>query len=229
MNQYLKKNISIIIPTLNSGNTLIDTMESVKSVEEIIIVDGGSIDKTIKIARTKNAKLIHSSRGRGIQLSRGAKASKKEWLLFIHSDTKLEKGWESAVEKFIKENKNIKAGWFFLNFSNSNKRLKIIAKFANLRAKYLAIPYGDQGLLISKDLYLTLGGYSKIPIMEDVEFILRLGRKRIGAIKANIYTSPKRYIEQGYMLRSIQNIICLSFFLLGFPIQKIYKLYEKKF
>ena len=136
MNQYLKKNISIIIPTLNSGNTLIDTMESVKSVEEIIIVDGGSIDKTIKIARTKNAKLIHSSRGRGIQLCRGAKESNKEWLLFIHSDTKLEKGWESAVETFIKENKNIKAGWFVLSFSNSNKRLKIIAKFANLRAKY---------------------------------------------------------------------------------------------
>ena len=229
MSGYLRKNLSIIIPTLNSENTLIETIDSVKNINEIIIVDGGSIDKTIDIVKSLNVQLFHSNKGRGTQLFKGAESSSKDWLLFIHSDTRLENRWELAAEKFIKDNKNLKAGCFFLNFKNTNKKLKIISTFANLRTKYLSLPYGDQGLLISKSLYLNAGGYAKIPIMEDVEFIIRLGRKRIDFIQATIYTSPERYIDQGYILRSIQNIFCLILFLVGFPANKIQKIYEKKF
>jgi rSAM/selenodomain-associated transferase 2 len=227
--------ISVVIPTFNSEGSLPATLASLVSaaveglVREVIIVDGGSRDGTATIADQTGARLIAGERGRGKQLAAGADAARFPWLLFLHADTALEPGWERQVVQFVMridsgEGRQAAAAFRFA-LNDQGLRPRLLERLVAMRCTVLALPYGDQGLLLPKRLYQALGGYRPLPLMEDVDLVRRLGRRRIFLLRARALTSAERFKRDGYLRRSGRNLLCLTLYLLRVPIPVIQRLY----
>ncbi len=217
----------IIIPTLNAENCLGGTIRNLVGFwGNIIVVDGGSSDCTIKVAREAGATVVTSSQGRGVQLQKGAEEATSNWFLFLHGDTRLEAGWTQLVEDFIScSNNQEKAGVFLFALDDSSGGARRVEKFARLRGKIFGLHYGDQGLLISRKFFASIGGYKSMNLMEDVDIMRRIGKKRVKILGARAYTSSVRYRSGGWWLRPLRNLLCLVLYLLGIPPRIIEKFY----
>ncbi|MGH7046303.1 MAG: TIGR04283 family arsenosugar biosynthesis glycosyltransferase [Stellaceae bacterium] len=221
--------LSVILPTLDAAATLPQTLSSLCSagpVGEIIVVDGGSGDRTVATAAAASARVMTSARGRGMQLATGAAVASGEWLLFLHADCHLEPGWAHAVGAFIAAPEALeRAGYFELVLDDPARAARLIEWIVGWRCRVLALPYGDQGLLISRRLYDAVGGFTALPLMEDVELARRLGRDRLVPIGARCIASAERYRRDGYWRRPLRNLICLSLYFAGLPPARIVRLY----
>jgi len=224
--------LSIIMPTLNSASHLPDTLNALVPgalsglVKELIVVDGGSTDDTIVMADAAGANIITSEKGRGQQLLKGSGPAKSEWLLFLHADTVLADGWVDEVSRFIKDNNTQKAAVFQLAFDDQRKRARILELIVRLRCALLALPYGDQGLLISRHLYDEIGGFKPLVLMEDVDIIGRIGRSRLHYFQTRAITSAERYKREGYFARMLRNAKCLILWFAGVSPEKILEKYQ---
>jgi len=225
--------LSIVIPTYNAVSMLGPTLailaqiESVGLIKEVVVADGGSTDDTVAVAREAGAVVVVSNLGRGQQLKTGASVATGSWLLFLHADTLLEVGWSEAVREFIGHpNARGVAGYFRFAVGDQTPAARRLERIVHWRNRVLALPYGDQGLLLSKSLYEQLGGYRPLQLMEDVDLIRRIGRTRLSQLRATAITSAERYLREGYLQRSARNLICLGFYYLGIPPRLIRWLYE---
>jgi len=222
--------IDIVVPTLNAAPTLAATLECLQRspegrlVGEVIIVDGGSMDGTQDVARAFAARVVMSERGRGRQLARGAAVSTAPWLLFLHADTRLLAGWEREVGAFIRQGTD-RAAVFRLRFDDTAALARWLERAVAWRTRLLGLPYGDQGLLISRELYDAVGGFRDMPLMEDVDLVRRLGRKRILLLNSIAETSALRYRRSGYPIRAARNFIVLSLYFCGVPPRVLARLY----
>jgi rSAM/selenodomain-associated transferase 2 len=226
--------ISIVIPTLNAGAALRRSLPPLAEfavldlIREVVIADGGSTDETAAIAEAAGARFVPAKKGRGTQLSAGGEAARGDWLLFLHADTVLQTGWDHAVREFLADDGNIRrAGYFRLAFDDRGMAARRIQWLANLRARVLGLPYGDQGLLISKDFYRRLGGYKPLGLMEDVDLVRRIGRRRLRMLGATAITSAERYRRDGFWKRPVRNQFCLLLWYLGFPLDRIERIYYR--
>lgn len=160
--------ISIIIPTLNEASTIMQTIDRVKSLSgayEILVIDGGSSDKTLEIA-SEHVLVFTSNKGRGNQMNCGAQHARGDILWFLHSDSRVEAQSLISIEKSIAS--GYVGGCFSLYFYDyTTLFLKWLSWSSNLRAKYLKLMFGDQGMFVRKDAFLALGGFKDMPIMED--------------------------------------------------------------
>ncbi|GJL94191.1 MAG: glycosyl transferase [Hyphococcus sp.] len=216
--------LSIIIPTLNAAARLPHCLEALVQptidglIKEVIVVDGGSNDDSVKIADGFGAKILTAPSGRGGQLKAGAEAARGDWFLFLHGDTVLSEGWAEETVKFMAADWAI-AGVFTLAFDKKGLAPWLVARGAMQRTVFSKSPYGDQGLLISKSVYEEIGGYKNIPLFEDVDIIDRLMHKK-GAMALHIFkskavTSAERYERDGYMRRVLKNAWCLLRYRMG--------------
>ena len=228
--------ISVVMPTLNAAPHLRASFDALVAasltglVKEVIVVDGGSSDNTLKIADGFGARIATASPGRGGQLRKGVEAARGDWLLFLHGDTVLAPGWEEEAAAFVRDPRE-RAGVFTLQFDAEGLAPKIVASGAMLRTRILKLPYGDQGLLISRAVYDSVGGFADLPLMEDVEFIRRLikakGRGALHVFKASAMTSAERYERNGYVRQVWSNAGCLMRYFLGRSPASIAKEYSK--
>lgn len=212
--------LSIVIPTLNAEADLPLCLESLMPgleaglIREVIIADGGSTDATQRIAGAMGARLITGASGRGAQLAAGAAAARGEWLLFLHADTALSRDWaERSADHMM--TKTDCAAFFDLRYRSDDRAARGLEKRANRRARMLGLPYGDQGLLISRKLYDETGGYRDVPLMEDVMLVRAIGRRRLRQLDAEARTSAAKYERDGWHRRSLRNSILMTRFLLG--------------
>lgn len=227
--------ISVIIPTLNAESGLAAVLTALVPaavdglVREVIIVDGGSTDRTLKIADQAGATVVRSQPGRGQQLAAGAQRARMPWLLFLHADTVLEPGWDSEASVLLERvdlcQRPEAAAAFRFALDDRGLLPRILELGVSLRCSLLRLPYGDQGLLIPKRLYDTLGGYRQLPLMEDVDIVRRLGRSRIVMLRSEAVTSAVRYHRDGYIRRVIRNLGCLTLYYLRVPPSTIARLY----
>jgi rSAM/selenodomain-associated transferase 2 len=224
--------LSIVIPTLNEGGNIGATIDSLKKSGircryDIIVVDGGSTDATTQEARARGADVVESEPGRGTQLAAGGRHAKSTWLLFLHADTGLAAGWYDEVEPFMQDDANYRhAAAFGYLLDDDGPAANVLETIVNLRTRMLALPYGDQGLLVSRAFYRDLRGYAHLPIMEDVEIIRRIGRDRLHIFKTCAVTSADKYRRDGYIFRPLKNILCLILYFLGLPPRLIAKIYR---
>jgi rSAM/selenodomain-associated transferase 2 len=228
--------ISAVIPTLNSEATLGATLEALIPavvdglIREVIIADGSSSDRTLKVADQSGAHVISSKPGRGLQLQAGAAAAKMPWLLFLHADTVLDPGFERVdhhIEQIAREARPEQAAAFRFRLDDSRFAARIVEAGVELRSTVLKLPYGDQGLLISRALYNEVGGFHAQPIMEDVDLIRRLGRKRVQILNARATTSAERYRREGYLRRILRNQRCLLMYAMGASPERIAQHYKR--
>ena len=222
--------ISIIVPTLNAdtelGPCLASLLPGVEAglVRELIISDGGSDDRSHAIAETAGAHFITGAPGRAKQLIRGAQEARGSWLLFLHADTQLSRDWAERVRDHL-ANRPDKAAAFTLAYRSDARQAKTVARRANRRARWLGLPYGDQGLLVSRALYDEVGGYDDIPLMEDVRLARAIGKKRLTFLSAEARTSPAKYERDGWRKRSWVNAWLITRYLMGTPPEKLAQRY----
>jgi len=224
--------ISIIIPTINEASNLpllLSDLSSIQNEDEIIIVDSGSDDKTIDIANIYGAKVfISKERNRGFQLDIGARNSKGDWLIFLHADTRLTHDWFKKTNSFLKENEN---SIYYFKFKIDHKKIiyRVLEILVNFRSQYLKQPYGDQGLIIHRNIYFKNNGFRKIPLMEDVDFLRRLNNKKdLKQLNLPIYTSSRKWERTNIFLQAIKNWNLRKRWLKGESLKSIYSDYYKK-
>ncbi len=224
--------ISIIIPTINEASNLpllLSDLSSIQKEGEIIIVDSGSEDKTIDVANIYGAKVfISKERNRGLQLDIGAKNSKGEWLIFLHADTRLTYDWFKKINSFLKGKKNC---IYYFEFKINHKKIiyRVLEILVNFRSKFFKQPYGDQGLIIHRTTYFENNGFRKIPLMEDVDFLRRLNKKKdLKQLNLPIFISPRKWERTNIFLQAIKNWKLRRRWLKGESLKSIYSDYYKK-
>jgi rSAM/selenodomain-associated transferase 2 len=226
--------LSVIIPALNAGEVLPATLAALAEAEslgialDIVVADGGSDDGTAAAAAEAGATVIAAERGRGGQLRAAAAAASGDWFLFLHADTVLAAGWAESVRRFVGDpDDHLRAASFRFALDDTTLAARRIERLVRLRGRLLGLPYGDQGLLISRRHYEALGGFRPMPLMEDVDMMRRIGRRRIEILEAEALTSARRYREGGYWRRPLRNLACLGLYFLGVPPSAIARLYHR--
>ena len=184
--------ISVVIPTNNSERLLPRCFDSLIAaavrgvVREVIVSDGGSSDATLSIADGAGAHIVRGGKTRSGQLAEGAAMAKSEWLLFLHPETALETGWEVEAESFIDQAmmERPRAAVFRFALEDFGGEARRAETKAAMRTALFALPFGNQGLLISKRLYQKVGGYRPVGSMEDADIVRRLGRRRLVSLRS---------------------------------------------
>jgi rSAM/selenodomain-associated transferase 2 len=201
--------ISVIIPTLNEERVIVRTLAHTASLgfNELIVVDGGSLDRTPALVESCRLRVQSSSRspiqwvaascGRARQMNEGAKASDGEVLLFLHADTQLPDEAKTMIETALAD-RQMAGGWFDVRFDSPSMWGTIISKLMNWRSRLSGIATGDQALFVRRHIFEQIGGFADMPLMEDIDFSRRL--KRTGAtaaLPATVTTSFRRWERHG--------------------------------
>jgi rSAM/selenodomain-associated transferase 2 len=217
--------LSVVIPALNAAAALPATIAALARLPaEIVVVDGGSSDGTADVASRLGALVLRTPPGRGRQLAAGIAAARGDWLLLLHADTCLAPGWPGPVYRFIAGPKD-RAGYFRFALDATERQARLIERLVHWRCRRLALPYGDQGLLVSRALLDAVGGMRPLPLMEDVDLVRRIGRARLVALDAVAVTSAARWRRDGWWRRSARNLLCLALWRLGVTPERIAKIY----
>jgi len=224
-------NLSIIIPTLNEANHLPLLFADLNAWPydfDLKIVDGGSSDLTISIAKIQGITIVNNLEpNRGSQLRIGASKAKGEWLLFLHADSRLDQIWVKRLLKIMEAKKSKKFAWYFdFKIKNNNIKFRILEIAVALRSYLLQRPYGDQGLLIHRDLYYRSGGFSSLKIMEDLDLITRITKTtKLRRIGGKIYTDDIKWSNSSVIKRAFKNANLRKKWRQGYDIENLAKEY----
>ena len=224
--------LSVVIPTLNAATHLKAILDALQVDHaalrvEIIVADGDSSDGTASIARTHGSKVINVERGRGRQLHAGASVAVGTWLLFLHGDTRVASNWLQIVTEFVRTPGNtLRVAAFRLALDDDSDAARRLERLVAWRCSRFRLPYGDQGLLVSRQMYQEIGGYYPLPFLEDVDLVRRIGRSRIVMLDAVAMTSSERYRRSGYLRQGIRNIVLVALFFGGLSPERLTRFYR---
>ena len=204
--------ISIVIAARNEAPRLplllADLALGLELVGEIVVVDGSSADATTRVAALAGARVLASPPGRGAQLALGIASSRSSWLLLLHADARLPDRWQQAVAKAIdRSGQKDDAAWYFdLAITAPNPALRIVEAGVALRSRWRQLPYGDQGLLLPRSLLQRAGGLLPLPLMEDLELVLRLRRHcQLRPLGAQLRVDGRRWQQLGVWQTALSN------------------------
>jgi rSAM/selenodomain-associated transferase 2 len=207
--------VSVVIPALNAEATLPATLTALVPaaleglVREVIVVDGGSVDRTREIADHAGAEVLTAPPNRGALLRAGANAARHPWLLFLNADTVLDAGWEREAAHFMDRvdsgSSRHAAAAFRFALDDDGLAPRALEGLVRLRCALLRMPYGDQGLLIARRLYDKAGGYLPLPMMEDIDLVRRLGMRRVKLLRPRAVSNAQRYRRDGYIRHDLGN------------------------
>jgi len=217
--------LSVIIPARDEEGLLAETIASVRAeADQVIVVDGGSRDRTDEVAEREGAEVLTSEACRGLQLDRGARAASGEWLIFLHADTRLEPGWAAAIRSLEPD---VVGGAFRFTLSSSRRAYRLLELGVSLRCRILRLPFGDQGVFVRRDVYDRIGGFPPLPLMEDVVFARRLARSgRLVFPPCRALTSARRWEHNGIARTTLRNSWLLLLYAWGTPPERLARLYQ---
>jgi len=222
----------LIIPVWEEDAIISRTIEHVLGLHasgsaEIIVVDGDPEGRTIKATRHTGVKTAIAKKGRGNQMNLGASLAEGDILIFLHADTFLPPDALELIETAMKD-RSCTAGAFDLAIDSDRPAFRLIEKVASFRSRITRIPYGDQTIFIRNRDFRDLGGFNNIPVMEDVEFMQRIKKRKgkICIIGRAVLTSPRRWEKEGIVYTTLRNWILLSLYLCGVKPERIVRFYQ---
>jgi len=189
----------MIVPVLNEAKCLPWLLAHIREwgMDEIIFVDGGSSDETLQILKNSGVPWIHGERGRAVQFNAGAAKSESDILLFLHADTTLSSSHIKDMKQAMRD-PSVAGGRFDVRLSGHHPAFRIIEWFINWRSRLTRISTGDQAMFVRREVFVRIGGFSRQPLMEDVEFSRRLKREgRIACLRRKVVTSSRRWEKRG--------------------------------
>ena len=221
--------LSIIIPVLNEENLLARHCKAylslIRSGHEILVVDGGSQDGSVRVASELGCKIYSTKASRGYQMHYGAKRSRHDMLLFLHADTLLPSHAAKIIASTL-TNSGHPWGRFNVRFSDSRLIFCIIAWLMNKRSCLTGIVTGDHAMFVQRTFYFECGGYLDIPIMEDIEFSRRLKKHAPPAcLSDTVITSSRKWEQHGIFRMMLTMWKLRLMYYLGVAPEKIVKLY----
>ncbi|MDH3900656.1 MAG: TIGR04283 family arsenosugar biosynthesis glycosyltransferase [Gammaproteobacteria bacterium] len=222
--------ISIIVPALNEAGTIETTLRQLQGCRnrghEVIVVDGGSTDATVQLARSLADRVSHSSPGRACQMQAGADLARGELLWFLHADTRIPGNVCHAIAAALASGKS-QWGYFDVQFPERIRLLGLVAWMMNSRSRLTHIATGDQGIFVTRDLFRRVAGFRLIPLMEDIALSRSLKRhSQPACIGMKLTTSSRRWRRHG-ILRTILLMWSLRFaYFLGISPATLAKYYK---
>ena len=222
--------LSVIIPALNESGSITETITHLQKSKkvEIVVVDGGSRDNTVELARSLGTRVLLTEASKAVQMNAGAAEAIGDVLLFLHADTRLPDNFDVEVMAAVNQN-GFCAGAFSLGIDSDARGLRFIERVANWRSRFLQMPYGDQALFVCRDLFFEIGGFPEFPIMEDFELIRRLRRLgKISILSASVRTSPRRYLNFGILKTWLLNQIIIVAYYLGIRPERLARWYRRE-
>ncbi|CAN5725491.1 TIGR04283 family arsenosugar biosynthesis glycosyltransferase [soil metagenome] len=221
-------NISVIIPAFNEAASIAKTIAAARNqpnVSEVIVVDGQSLDQTASISKVAGSAVISSERGRGKQLAAGADIAKGEVLWFLHADTRPESGASANIIETLSDDRNV-GGNFRIRFDGNSSAARFMT-WLYPKLRYIGLIYGDSGIFVRRDVYERVGGFSPLPLFEDLDLVRRL--KREGKIlqgPGTVITSSRRFEGKSFTLMFARWAGLQVFYWLGFSPNLLNKLYR---
>ncbi|MEO0946912.1 MAG: TIGR04283 family arsenosugar biosynthesis glycosyltransferase [Cyanobacteria bacterium J06641_5] len=223
--------ISIVMPALNEAHNIRTTLQRLPRTEhlEIVVVDGGSQDATVAIAREYADKVIVAPvAGRARQMNAGAAVASGDILLFLHADTRLPQSFATWVRQTLARPNTI-AGAFRLAIDSRLWSLRWIEFGVRLRSRWLGLPYGDQAIFLRREMFNAVDGFRELPLMEDFELMQRLQTKgRIHVVSATAITSARRWETLGVWRTTLLNQAIVAGYLLGIAPQTLADWYRAR-
>jgi rSAM/selenodomain-associated transferase 2/rSAM/selenodomain-associated transferase 1 len=222
--------LSIIVPALNEAATIESTLSHLQGVDnlQVIVVDGGSTDETVDLARRQGARVLQTQPGKARQMNCGATAATGEVLVFLHADTRLPEGFNRQILAALNQT-GVVAGAFRLTIDSRAAGIRFIEGVADLRSRYLQLPYGDQALFMKKSVFEAMGGFAELPIMEDFVLVRRLRRQgKIAILPAAVLTSPRRWQHLGILKTWLVNQMIVIAFYLGISPERLARWYRRE-
>jgi rSAM/selenodomain-associated transferase 2 len=191
--------LSVIVPALDEEHALEATIAAARQpgVLEIIVVDGGSRDRTVAMARTLADRVLRAERGRAKQMNAGAASARGDVLLFVHADTRLPPGCHRAITRALADERVV-GGRFDLRLDAPGLPYRLIEKMISLRSRLTGVATGDQAIFARRSVFERLGGYPLLPLMEDIAFSRALKRAgRVACLRERVVTSARRWQQHG--------------------------------
>lgn len=216
--------LSIVVPTADEETTvglLLSDLAGLTTPHEVIVADGGSSDFTADVCRAAGARVVGGGRGRGVQLRAGAEAARAPLLLFLHADVRLGEAALALLDEIAVARPPC-AMAFRLRIDASGASYRLIEWGTNVRSRLLALPYGDQGLVVRREDYIRAGGYPAVPIFEDIALVRALRRvTEVHLLEAAVYVSARRWHAEGPLRRTLKNWLRLVRYLTGTPPERL--------
>jgi len=196
----VRPGLSIIVPVLNEARSLPSCLAALQRFRSggarVVVVDGGSSDESLDVARSHADLAFVAARGRAAQMNAGAVACPADVLLFLHADTRL----PETADALVRDATSGSRGWgrFDVRIHSDRPLLRIVASLMNLRSRLTGIATGDQAIFIRDDFFHRVGGFPDIPLMEDIAISRVLKRHgRPSCLRATVTTSARRWERHG--------------------------------
>ena len=195
-------------------------------LNDVIVVDGGSTDRTADVAAASGARVLDSPRGRGVQLNRGAAEASGDILLFLHADSLVPDRAGALIRETLAR-PGTAAGAFRLKIDTRRPLLKAINLLAEFRSRSFGLPYGDQGLFLTREVFTNVGGFPDWPLMEDLEIVRRLKKMgRVSIAPACMTTSARRWEAGGVLATCLRGQLRLLRYYAGRPVETLARDYD---
>jgi rSAM/selenodomain-associated transferase 2 len=191
--------LSVIVPTLDEEATIASTLAHARRPGdvELVIVDGGSRDETVHVARPLADRVLDAPRGRAAQMNAGAAAARGAVLLFLHADTRLPDDYPALVADALAP-ADVVGGRFDIRLDAPGLAYRVIERLIGLRSRLTGVATGDQAIFVRRDAFVRVGGYPAIPLMEDIALCRALKRAgRMAALRDVVVTSARRWQRDG--------------------------------
>lgn len=220
--------VAVIIPALNEEAGIAAAIASAREAgaDEIIVVDGGSTDRTVAIAASQAVVVSSQTAGRAIQQNLGAQVSSGDIFLFLHADCRLSPNCVADVRRCLAAEQNVVGGCFRQVIDAPGLSYRVVEIGNSWRAKLLRCPYGDQGIFVRADIFRRLGGFPELKLMEDLFFCRKLRKTgRMLLLKSSLTVSARRWQQRGVITQTLRNWALVSAAFMGASPDRLSRFY----